>query len=106
MDMEYTKQFGERMRARREELGMSQLDLALKIGYNTKQAISKIEKGERSVKISKIELLADALDVSIDYLMGTERQTLIEEIVDELKELPDETISSLLQTVRNLRNLS
>ena len=106
MDIEYMKQFGERMRARREELGMSQLALALKIGYSSKQAISKIEQGERSLKIDKIELLADALDVSIDYLMGTDRQTLIDEIVDELKELPDETVSSLLQTVRNLRNLS
>ena len=106
MDMEYLKGFGERMRARREELGMSQLDLALKIGYKTKQAISKIEQGERGLKVDKMNQLADALGVSIDYLMGTEREDLIDEIISELKGLPDEAISSLLQTVRNLRNLS
>ena len=107
MDKQYLKEMGERIRARREELGMSQLDLALKIGYKTKQAISKIEQGERSARVDKFTLLSDALGVPISYLMGdAERQELIDEIVDELKTLPDEAISSLLQTVRNLKNLS
>lgn len=41
MDKKYMKEFGERVKARREELGMTQLDLALKIGYKSKQAICK-----------------------------------------------------------------
>lgn len=105
MDKQYMKEFGERVKARRLELGMSQLDLALKIGYNTKQAISKIESGERGIKVEKINLLADALGIPIDALIGETEQDLIDELVDELRGMPEDTIRNLLQTVRSLKNL-
>lgn len=105
MDKQYMKGFGERVKARREEIGMSQLDLALKIGYKTKQAICKIETGDRGIKVEKVNQLADALGVSIDFLIGSSEQDLIDELVDEVRGMPEETIRSLLQTVRNLKNL-
>lgn len=106
MDKNYMKGFGERVRARREELGMSQLDLALKVNFRTKQAISKIENGERGVKLDRVEMLADALDVSVDYLMGEEKADLISELVEELKDYPDDMIRNLLQFVRDSRRSS
>lgn len=105
MDKKYMKEFGERVKARREELGMTQLDLALKIGYKSKQAICKIETGDRGVSVEKVNLLADALRIPLDVLVGSSEQDLIDELVDELKGMPEDTIRSLLQTVRNLKNL-
>lgn len=105
MDKKYMKEFGERVKARREELGMTQLDLALKIGYKSKQAICKIETGDRGVSVEKVNLLADTLRIPLDVLVGSSEQDLIDELVDELKGMPEDTIRSLLQTVRNLKNL-
>lgn len=105
MDKQYMKEFGERVKARREELGMTQLDLALRIGYKSKQAICKIESGDRGISVEKVNLLADTLNIPLDVLVGSSEQDLIDELVDELKGMPEETIRSLLQTVRNLKNL-
>lgn len=105
MDKKYMKEFGERVKARREELGMTQLDLALKIGYKSKQAICKIETGDRGISVEKVNLLAEALRIPLDVLVGSSEQDLIDELVDELKGMPEDTIRSLLQTVRNLKNL-
>lgn len=55
MDKEYWKSFGERVRARREELHMSQLALALKIGYKSKQSVSKIESGIRGMDADRLQ---------------------------------------------------
>lgn len=59
----------ERLRARREELGMTQSDLARKIGL-TSQAVSAYENGVRRADGDIIAALADALDCSADYLLG------------------------------------
>ena len=63
---------GERIRLRRVELGMTQQELAEKIGYKGKTAVSKIEAGERDLRQSKIKLVADALETTTEYIMGWE----------------------------------
>lgn len=64
---------GERVRAARERAGISQERLAYKIqiaGLDiTQKAISRIETGDR---IDELEYLADALGVTIYYLLGKE----------------------------------
>ncbi len=59
----------ERVRQRRERLGLSQEQLALRMGYSSRTSINKIENG-RPCSQKIIARLADALDVSIPYLMG------------------------------------
>ena len=61
---------GEKIKARREELGMSQDELAKKCGYASRVSISKIESGDRRVPSDKIEYFAKALNVLPEYLMG------------------------------------
>ena len=46
---------GQRVKIRREELGMSQEELAKKIGYKSKSSINKIELGFRVLTQSKID---------------------------------------------------
>lgn len=50
--------------------GMTQTDLAMKVGYSDKSMIAKIEKGLVDLPQSKIEELANALWVSPADLMG------------------------------------
>lgn len=63
----------DRVRMRREELGLSQEELALRMGYSSRTSINKIENG-RPCSQKIIVRLADALNVSIPYLMGWEEE--------------------------------
>lgn len=62
-------EFADKVRMRREQLGLSQEELALRMGYKSRSSINKIETG-RPVTQKIIARLADALGVSIPYLMG------------------------------------
>ncbi|MBO5319486.1 MAG: helix-turn-helix transcriptional regulator [Ruminococcus sp.] len=64
-------ELSERVRLRREELGLSQEDLAARMGYSSRSSINKIEKG-RPCSQKIIARLAEALNVRIPYLMGWE----------------------------------
>lgn len=59
----------ERIKSLRLALGMSQAELAKKVGYEGRSAISKVENGERDISQSMIELYAKALNVSPTYLL-------------------------------------
>ena len=60
---------GERIRNRREQLNMSQDELAKKIGYKSRSSINKFETS-RNLPLDKVELVAKALDCPPSYLMG------------------------------------
>lgn len=68
--MEIDSGFGERIRTRREELCMSQDELAKRCGYASRVSISKIESGVRKLPTKKIGALAAALRMDPAYLMG------------------------------------
>lgn len=65
-------EIGERIRKRREELGMSQADLADKVGYTSRSSIAKVETNANGMTQSKIVKFADALETTPSYLMGWE----------------------------------
>lgn len=60
---------GDRIRTLREERGMSQLDLAKKMGFKTKGAISHIENAGNDVTLKNIRKAADALGVDPNVIM-------------------------------------
>lgn len=64
---------GSRIRKRREELGISQSELARRVGYSSRSSINKIELDERQLTQSKIAIIADALYTSPGYIMGWEK---------------------------------
>lgn len=102
-DKEFYEQLGKRIKARREELGMSQEQLAEKIGYKGKSTISMIEAGTRGLRHSKVMPLAEALQTTTDYIMGWERLTLMEEISGELNDLSKEDLEYVLSSIRSLK---
>jgi len=63
--------FGERLRRIREEKRMNQTDLAARTGFQP-SAISHFESGRRSPSFDNLKKLADALAVTIDFLLGRE----------------------------------
>ena len=65
---------GERIKARRVELGWTQDQLALKAGIS-KSFLSDLENDKRSVSAENLLEIARALSLSLDYLMtGTASQ--------------------------------
>ena len=76
---------GDRIRARREELGMSQDELARAAGYKSRSSINKIEMDGRGLPQPKIVAIAKALHVSPAYLMGWE-DGMSEDWVEFVKE--------------------
>lgn len=65
--------FGMRIKLRRTAIGLSQTDLADKLGYKDKTMISKIESGKNEPPLSKVEAFASALETTVAYLMGWEQ---------------------------------
>ena len=59
-----------RLRLRREELGLSQEELAQRMGYRSKSSITKLEKGVNDLPQSKVEELAQALETTPAALLG------------------------------------
>ena len=99
--------YGENIRLRREELGMSQVQLAELIG-ESKQTIWKYESGTvKNIPLPKVELIAKALHCSTEYITGwqTKKEPVIavddgqvgkyEEIRQIFDELTDENVGSL-----------
>lgn len=61
---------GIRIKQRREELNMTQEELANKLGYKSKSTINKIEAGINDIVQSKVFSFAEALDTTAAHLMG------------------------------------
>ena len=104
---------GSRVTARRKELGMTQAELAKKMGYQSRSSINKVECG-REVSQRIIVRLAEALDVTVPYLMGwdlspEEQATFdasilmdeeIMEMIHAYKALTDEQKAAVKQMIR------
>ena len=91
---------GERIRQQREAKGMTQLELAQKIGYTTTGAVSLIESGKRDISLDKVCEIAKALDVTPHWLMGWSASPLtiktdLELTIDELEGLNPEQLARI-----------
>ena len=65
---------GERIKKRREELNMTQAELARILGYKSRTSVYKMELGERGLPQKKIKQLAEALHTTPEYIMGWEEK--------------------------------
>jgi transcriptional regulator with XRE-family HTH domain len=63
---------GRRIRKRREQLGLSQDDLAIMMGYSGRSAISAVENDKRDISWENVCKYAKALKCSPSYLMKWE----------------------------------
>lgn len=63
---------GQRIRARRLELHLSQDELAKLAGYKSRSSINKIEQGKTDIPQTKIRDIAAALSTTVAYIIGSE----------------------------------
>ena len=61
---------GDRIKNRRIELGLTQSELARKMGYTSRTSICTIEKNKENLTTSRVIKLAEALNTTPSYLMG------------------------------------
>lgn len=96
----------ERIKQLRIQKGMSQQELAEKIGYKSRATMCKIEAGERDINRDKIVLLANALDTTPAYLMGWEDdpspKSTDEQLLELIDLLSDEQKASLIDFIKQI----
>lgn len=63
------------IRRRREELGLSQEELALAVGYKNRSTITKIESGERDFPRKKLTAFSKALGIPTSKLLPYDDET-------------------------------
>lgn len=95
---------GDNIKERRETLGMSQDELAEKMGYKSRSTIAKIEKGVNDVTQTNIVKFAEVLRTTPAYLMGWEK---IEKKADTISDVvlrmkTDSDFMSLVETLNTL----
>lgn len=61
---------GERIRDRRKELGLSQKELAEKMGFKTPSSICKAETIKNNPTMDSVREFAKALNTTPEYLLG------------------------------------
>lgn len=76
------KIFSERLRAARKSKRLSQTDLAKKADL-LPSAVSHFENGRRSPSFNNLRKLADALGVTVDYLLGRAQEPKSQGLVAE-----------------------
>ncbi len=98
--------FGDKLKARREEKGLSQDDVADFFGENfSRQAVSKWERGSGYPEVEKLLVLAAKLDISLDALFEDELNYLKKKQPDDfLKKYPG-ILAGLQAFIDNLEKL-
>ena len=88
-------EIGMRIKLRREELGMSQEELAKKVGYKSRSSVNKIEIDGRGLPQNKIIMFAKALQTTPAYLMGWEDENEMTSSQQGCMELRESAINGL-----------
>jgi transcriptional regulator with XRE-family HTH domain len=91
------KTIGKKIQKAREEAGLSQEEMASRLGY-TQAALSNYELGKRRLYLANIEQIARELNKPLSYFL-TDSPLRGEE---ERKEPPDEIISQIISLLSEL----
>jgi transcriptional regulator with XRE-family HTH domain len=97
---------GERIKARREQLNMTQDELAKKVGYTSRSSVAKVEANANGMVQSKLILFANALQTTPAYLLGWEEEphTKNDAITDIILRLRSD--NNFLTVVQNINSLT
>jgi transcriptional regulator with XRE-family HTH domain len=79
------KAIGKRIKKRRESLGITQKDMANRLGFKTCQFISNIERGVASIPSAKIDEFANILELDINDLTNLVTESIKSKFVKKSK---------------------
>lgn len=71
------KSVGDRIREKRIELGLSQEEVAKRMGLSGRSSVTRLEKSE-DITLKNVKRIADALGCSYEYIMGWSSEDEIE----------------------------
>lgn len=99
---------GARIKKRRKELGISQLELANRVGYASDVSIVNLENGKRKLPQTKILIFATALHVDPAYLIGydTGKREELTEVEQKVVDAYRKTDSVTQKCVRKLLDIT
>lgn len=106
---ESKQQIGSRLRWAREQAGLSQGQVALRMGMH-RPTVSQIEAGERNVRADEIGRFAELYGVNQDWLirgdssLQGEHDPRIQLAARELSKLKQEDLDSILRLIQVLRD--
>lgn len=101
---------GEKIKKRRDELGLTQEELASKLGYKSKSTINKIELGINDISQTKVVTFAEALETTPAFLMGWEDEPsysdgiIAAKLLKKYKQLTDDNKQVVNNIIDNLLN--
>lgn len=105
---------GKRIKEKRESLGMTQEELAKKLGYRNKSSIAKIETGTNDIVQSKVVEFANALNTTVASLMGWDEPDImvkpqnvnpkINVLVEIANKIPSSQLDRLLSYAQYLKS--
>lgn len=78
---------GERIRKRRKELNLTQDELAKRMGYTSRTAISNVEKDLEDLTTTRVKKFANALETTPYVLMGWDNAPDDNDFSDEEKHI-------------------
>ena len=104
------KTIGKKIQKAREEAGLSQEELASRLGY-TQATLSNYELGKRRLYLANIEQIARELDKPLSFFLadspwkGEEAQKetqneITTEIINLMSELPEEEKKNILEYIK------
>ena len=95
---------GHRLSSIRKERKIAQVDLAERIGIHS-NVLGRYEREEATPSVDMAAKLADALGVSLDYLVGNTDVELDKAILDKIaliQKLPDEDKNCIMYSIDGL----
>lgn len=90
----FLKQFGENVKEQRRALGLTQEELAKKLGYSSAAMISKLEKGQTDIGNDKLSLLVDIFHVDARVLLfgGSVQKSTTDKILQAVELMNDDQL--------------
>ncbi|TXI35277.1 MAG: XRE family transcriptional regulator [Candidatus Moraniibacteriota bacterium] len=93
-------QIGAKIREARDSQGVSQLDLAQALGYESATAISLIESGDRKLKVEDLEKISNFFHRDIKFFLGQEEKVLdVKFALRADKDLQPKDVESILDFI-------
>ena len=82
------KTVGDRIREKRIELGLSQEEVAKRMGLSGRSSVTRLEKSE-DITLKNVKRIADALGCSYSYIMGWEDEEISANVAADLLDDPE-----------------